>query len=57
MVMLPEYLAVNVMTLDCPGAMHSREKPVRWINDLAELMHLERIEAAISLDMTPNKPN
>jgi hypothetical protein len=54
MVMLPEYLAVNVMTLDCPRCNAQPGEACEMINDRAELIHLERIEAAISLDMTPN---
>jgi hypothetical protein len=51
----PEYVAISPMTLACPRCKAKPGKACVVIKDSLELIHLERIEAAITLDEVAKK--
>ncbi|HEX4423796.1 MAG TPA: hypothetical protein VH079_00250 [Terriglobales bacterium] len=46
---VPEFVAVSPITLACPRCKAEPNKACDMLDDLVALIHLERIEAAISL--------
>jgi hypothetical protein len=49
---LPEFVAVSPVALTCPRCNAPPEEACDMLDDTVELIHLERIEAAITLDRT-----
>jgi hypothetical protein len=47
---LPEFVAVDPITLICPRCKAKPDEACDIVGDMVELIHLERIEAAITLD-------
>jgi hypothetical protein len=47
---LPEFVAVDPITLTCPHCKAKPGKPCLVVKGAVESIHLERIEAAITLD-------
>jgi hypothetical protein len=47
---LPEFIAVNPMTLTCPRCNAQPNEACDMLGDMVEMIHLERVEAAITLD-------
>jgi hypothetical protein len=46
----PEYVAISPMALNCPFCKAKPGIACEMLDDMVELIHLERIEAAITLD-------
>jgi len=46
---IPEHVAVSPMTLWCPRCKAKPGEACDMLDDLVELIHLERIEAAITM--------
>jgi hypothetical protein len=53
----PEYVAVSPLTLECPRCKAKPGAACDMLDDVIALIHLERIEAAITLDEAAKKPD
>ncbi|HEX4425828.1 MAG TPA: hypothetical protein VH079_10540 [Terriglobales bacterium] len=50
MTALPEFVAANPITLTCPRCNAQPDEACDMLDDMVELIHFERIEAALTLD-------
>jgi hypothetical protein len=54
---IPEYIVVSLVSLWCPRCKAKPGIACDMLDNVVELIHLERIEAAISLDEIAKKTN